>query len=107
MLGYTSGSTSSEVVTVCLALGPDGVAAGTPATDREPLCLRWVLPVTGWFHHHLRGHYPSFNAPTGSCAPPPASRWLQLRLISASLCRGGEPLAGRGWFPMLSPQSVH
>src|SRR5712691_8609278 len=74
MPGYTSGSTSSEVVTVCLALCPDGVSAETPATDREPLCLRWVLPVTGWFPHHLRGHYPSFNAPTGSCAPPPTSR---------------------------------
>ena len=40
MIGYTSGSTSSEVVTVHLALSPDGVSYQTPATYREPLYLR-------------------------------------------------------------------
>jgi hypothetical protein len=40
MPGYTSGSTSLEVVTVSLALCPDDVACVTPATYREPLCLR-------------------------------------------------------------------
>jgi len=30
--------------------------------------------------HHLRGHSPSFIAPTGSCAPPPSSRGLRCPL---------------------------
>src|SRR5262245_10633978 len=95
MLGYTSGSTSSPVATVSLAPCPDGVAAVTPATHREPLCLHWALPTAGWFQPHLREPYPSFDAPTGSCAPPSAS--YGLRSLIPHVCAGcREPLLVQG-----------
>jgi hypothetical protein len=86
---------------VSLALCPDGVSAVAPAMYREPLCPRWALPTAGWFPHHLRGHYPSFIAPTGSCAPPSSSRGFRLP-YTARLCRLRRAPAGRGWFPTLS-----
>ena len=67
-----------------------------PAMYREPLCPRWALPTAGWFPHHLRGHYPSFIAPTGSCARPcpSPSLWSSLGLgVCAGCC---EPLLRRG-----------
>jgi hypothetical protein len=99
--GYTCGSAPSEVATVSLALCPDGVSAVASATYREPLCLRWPLPTAGWFPHHLRGHYPSFLAPTGSCAPPPSSRGFRFS-YAACPCRLRRAPAGRWWFPTLS-----
>ena len=48
MPGYTSSSTPLEVLTVSLALSPDGVSLMAPATYREPLCLRRALPASGW-----------------------------------------------------------
>jgi hypothetical protein len=58
MPGYTSSSTSLDVVTVTLALRPDGVSWVTSATYREPLCLRWALPTAGWFHTTSEGMTP-------------------------------------------------
>ena len=84
-----------------LALCPDGVSAVAPATYREPLCPRWALPTAGWFPHHLRGHYPSFLAPTGSCAPPTSSRGFRFP-YTARPCRLRRAPAGRWWFPTLS-----
>ena len=84
-----------------LTLGPDGVSAVAPATYREPLCPRWALPTAGWFPHHLRGHYPSFLAPTGSCAPPPSSRGFRFP-YTARPCRLRRAPAGRWRFPTLS-----
>jgi hypothetical protein len=86
MMGYTSSSTSSEVVTVSLALCPGGVSFVTPAAYREPLCLGRVLPAsrvtsTG----HLRERYPSFVAPTGSCAGPRPSHLPRSPSVSGSL----------------------
>src|SRR5262245_2412827 len=98
---YTFGSAPSVVATVSLALCPDGVSTVAPAMYREPLCPRWVLPTAGWFQHHLRGHYPSFLAPTGSCAPPPFSRSFRLP-YTARLCRLRRAPAGSWWFPTLS-----
>jgi hypothetical protein len=86
---------------VGLALCPDGVSAVASATYREPLCPRWALPTAGWFPYHLRGHYPSFVAPTGSCALPNSSRGFRLP-YTARPCRLRRAPAGRWWFPTLS-----
>ena len=53
----------------------------TTAMCREPLCPK--PGVTCFWHdvlHHVRGHYPSFIAHTGSCARPKPSCFLQPQL---------------------------
>jgi hypothetical protein len=55
--------------------------------------------------HHLEGHYPSFIAPTSSCARPNSSaRTSCFTLISSGLCRLLPAPAGKGSFPTLSLQ---
>ena len=102
--GYTSSSTSSEVCTMHLALSPDGVSSVTPATYREPLRLRWVLPtirVTSRVPSEsitppstlLRAHAPDHIPPTFISLPP-----------AMGLCRLSQVPAGTWSFPALSPQ---
>jgi len=61
---------------------------------------RAPLPTMGVTHHrvvpdHLRGHYPSFTAPTGSCVPPYASCGLGCP-IPQVFAGCGEPLLVEG-----------
>jgi len=56
--------------------------------------------------HLVEGRYPSFPAPTNSCARPKSSPRLWSMPWSESLCRLSSVPAGRWPFPMLSPQSV-
>ena len=44
---------------------------------RAPLPEDGCYPPQGDVPHPLREHYPSFKAPTSSCAPPPSSRGLR------------------------------
>ena len=103
MIGYTSGSTSSEVITIILALSPDGVSYQTPATYREPLYLRWGLPtirVTSRVTSEsitspsklIWAHAPNHDPPTFLGFP-----------LSVSLCRLSQVPAGKWPFPALSP----
>ena len=68
------------------------------------------LPAIGITHrrvvsqHHLRGYYPSFVAPTGSCALPLSSPCFRLSPDTGRLCRVRRAPAGRRWFPTLSPR---
>jgi len=104
MMGYTSSSTSSEVVTVSLALCPGGVSSVTPAAYREPLCLGRVLPairVTARVTSEsvtppsslLRTHAPDHVPPTSLGLAP-----------SAGLCRLSQVPAATWPFPAFSPR---
>ncbi len=87
-----------------LALSPDGVSSVTPATYREPLCRRRVLPairVTSGVTSEsitppsklLRAHAPDHVPPTFISLPP-----------AVGLCRLSQVPAGKCPFPALSPQ---
>lgn len=76
---------------------PNSPSAQSPfALCRSPL-LRGDLLL------HLRGHYPSFFAPTDSCASPKPSLLLRLLTSSMGLCRSSPVPAGSWTFPVLSP----
>jgi len=70
------------------------------------------LPGVGVTHHrndlkdHLRDHYASFIAPTGSCVRPNPSQRLGLPR-TLGLCRLSPVPAGRRPVPTLSLQSLH
>jgi hypothetical protein len=55
---------------------------------------------------HLRGHYSSFIAHTGSCASPISSFLFRVLLNKEGLCRLLPASAGGGTFPTLSLQSL-
>ena len=71
-----------------------------PRRTESPFACAGRYPPQGG-SHHLRGHYPSFLAPTGSCAPPPSSRGFRFP-YTARPCRLRRAPAGRWWFPTLS-----
>lgn len=63
-----------------------------PAIYREPLCPHRVLPCNGVASvGHVREHYPSFIAHTGSCAGPKSSRCLESPLHIGSLQVAASP----------------
>jgi hypothetical protein len=68
-----------------------GCTALVPAKRREPLCPQiGVTSLRCDVQHHIRKHYPSFIAHTGSWARPKPSRWLRLSLfqrVFAGCCR--------------------
>ena len=68
--------------------GPPG-AQSPFARNRCYLLRRGVL-------HHIREHYPSFIAHTGSCARPKPSRRLQLSLIRRVFAGCHQSLLGVG-----------
>ncbi len=81
-------------------LRPSPPSAQSPFA--HPRCyLRWSD-----VSHHLRGHYPSFIAHTGSCARPNPSRRLRSVPRSVGPCRLPSAPAGRWSFPALSLQSL-
>ena len=57
--------------------------------------------------HHVRRHYPSFIAHTGSCARPKPSCFLQPQLGQQVFAGCRRPLLGKWPFPALSLQSLH
>ena len=70
---------------------------------RAPLPRAGVTCSGGTFRP-IRGRYPSFLAPTDSCARPSSSRCLRLSPWSVSLCRLSPVPAGWWPFPTLSLQ---
>ena len=57
---------------------------------RAPLPASGVTRLRHGVSHHVSGHYPTFIAPTCSCARPNASRRLRLsllRLVFAGCCQ--------------------
>jgi hypothetical protein len=64
---------------------------------REPLCPKQVLYLL-WHEvlHHVRRHYPSFIAHTGSCARPKPSCFLQPQLGQQVFAGCRRPLLGDG-----------
>lgn len=99
--GYPFGSMPSDVATVCLALRPDGVSSVHPRCTESPFACGGCYPSQEDVQHPLREPYPSFIAPTGSCAPPSSSRGFRIA-YTARLCRLRRAPAGRCWFPTLS-----
>ena len=62
----------------------------------EPLCLPWVLPMTGCSCKHLRGRYSPFIAHPGSCARPNPSQRLEFPLGSWVFAGCRQSLLGDG-----------
>ena len=77
-----------------------------PPSAQIPFAHRRCYLGRGDVSHHLRGRYPSFIAPTGSCARPNPSRRLWSMPRSAGLGRLPSAPAGRWPFPTLSLQSL-
>ena len=77
---------------------------GPPSTQSSCACRErdsWQDGVT----HHLGGHYPSFIAPTSSCAKPVPSAGLRVSpRMSVGPCRLLRAPAGNRFFPTLSLQ---
>lgn len=66
-----------------------------PPGAQSPFAYVGYYPKQGDVWHHLRRHYPSFIAPTGSCArpnPSPRRRFL-MQGVFAGCC---QPLLGFG-----------
>ena len=64
---------------------------------RAPSPATGCYPSQGGVMHLLGEHYPSFNAPTGSCVPPPSSPRLRaLPLYQESLQVAASPCWTRG-----------
>ena len=102
---YTSGSTSSGVVTTIPVQSPDGVSLTMPAMYREPLCPHGALPRTERRPRRFSRRYPAFFAPMGSCDVPSSSHVLWFPL-HAGPCRLLRAPAATGYLPALSPQSL-
>ena len=67
-----------------------------PPLTESPFASAGCYPTHGDVPHHLRGNYPSFIAPTGSCAPPLPSRDFRLPLYRKSLQVATSPCWQRG-----------
>lgn len=68
-----------------------------PTTHREPLCpMIGVTVRRNDVQHRFRWHYPSFIAPTGSCASPNPSGRLWLSLVRPVFAGCYEPLLEDG-----------
>jgi hypothetical protein len=87
---FSYGLVSSRSLTL-----PGSVSRSRPALTKTAKCPESLC---------LRGHYPSFLAPTDSCASPIASLLLRLLTSSMGLCRLSPVPAGYWTFPVLSPQ---
>jgi len=89
---------------ICVQVRP-GVIAATECPG--PLCQ-----MVGVTHHpddlsdHLRGHYPSFIAPTGPCVRPASSIAPRVAPCALGLCRLLRAPAGCWSFPTLSLPSL-
>jgi len=85
-------------------LGSKSEANHGPPSAQSPFarwrCYRQRRDV----QRRVSGHYPTFIAPTGSCARPNPSHRLRSRPWSMGLCRWSPVPAGRWPFPTLSPQ---
>jgi hypothetical protein len=78
MPGYTSGSTPSEVITAPWHCVQTMFPLRCPPLTESPFAACGCYPLAGGVQHLLGEHYPSFLAPTGSCAPPQSSHGLRL-----------------------------
>jgi hypothetical protein len=81
--------------------GPEsGAVQGPPGAQSSFARTRRYLVRRG-VSHPVRGHYPSFIAPTSSCVRPHSSPWLRFS-IPRGLCRLSSVPAARWSFPTLS-----
>ncbi len=80
MIGYTSSSTSSKVVTVPWLSVQTVFPMRRPLLTESPFASDGCYPTQGGVAHLLGEHYPSFIAPTGSCAGPRPSHIPRLSL---------------------------
>jgi hypothetical protein len=63
---------------------------------RAPLPAGRCYPRRCGVPHHIRGHYPSVIAPTGSCVRPDPSRQLWINLLRRVLAGCRQSLLGDG-----------
>jgi hypothetical protein len=63
---------------------------------RAPLPAARCYPRRCGVPHHIRGHYPSFIAPTGSCVRPNPSHQLWINLLRRVLAGCRQSLLGDG-----------
>jgi hypothetical protein len=80
---------------------------GCPPCAESPFAPLGYYPSGDGIYRHLRRHYPSLVATTGSCARPNPSHVLQPWPRSVGPCRLLPAPAGRWSFPTLSPQSLY
>jgi hypothetical protein len=85
MIGYTSSSTSSEVVTLPWLCVQTVFPMRRPPLTESPFVWGGCYPPQGDLKGHLRGHYPSFITPTGSCAGPRPSHLPRFPSVGRSL----------------------
>jgi hypothetical protein len=91
----------STVVTVSLALCPDGVSPGTSAMYREPLCRRRVLPSSEWCPAPPQRALPLLRCSYGLMRPT-----TLLARLSASLYRAALQVAASPCWKMVVPDVI-
>ncbi len=96
MIGYTSSSTSSEVVTVPWLSVQTVFPMRRPLLTESPFASDGCYPTQGGVAHLLGEHYPSFIAPTGSCAGPRPSHLPRLSLRQWVFAGCSKSLLGNG-----------
>ena len=73
-----------------------GDSISSPPCAESPFAQNWCYLLRHDVLHHVRRHYPSFIAHTGSCARPKPSCFLQPQLGQQVFAGCRRPLLGDG-----------